>query len=134
MGYFLKSGIDFYSFDNVLFTDFEEDVRNEKREEADLYKLIASFKSQIGYNVAPETTNSSNFQNENKLKSLTPKRANINVSALETYMASLREIKSKEELVLLTKAIRISAVGQIETMKAMHPGMSEAEKIGRAHV
>jgi Xaa-Pro aminopeptidase len=89
--------------------------------------LIASFKSQIGYNVAPETTNSSNFQNENKLKSLTPKRANINVSALETYMASLREIKSKEELVLLTKAIRISAVGQIETMKAMHPGMSEAE-------
>lgn len=124
---FLNSGIDFYSFDNVLFTDFEEDVRNAKNEEADLYKLIASFKSQIGYNVAVETTNGSNFQNENKLKRITSKRANINVSVLEIYMASLREIKSKEELVLLTKAIRISAIGQIETMKAMHPGMSEAE-------
>ena len=92
-----------------------------------MYKLIASFKSQIGYNVAVETTDGSNFQNENKLKSITSKRANINVSVLEIYMASLREIKSKEELVLLTKAIRISAIGQIETMKAMHPGMSEAE-------
>ena len=124
---FLNSGIDFYSFDNVLFTDFEEDVRNAKNEEADLYKLITSFKSQTGYNVAVETANSSNFQNENKQKSISSKRANINVSALEIYMASLREIKSKEELVLLTKAIRISAIGQIETMKAMHPGMSEAE-------
>ena len=124
---FLNSGIDFYSFDNVFFTDFEEDVRNAKNEEADLYKLIAYFKSQTGYNVAVETTNVSNFQNENKLKSITSKRANINVSVLEIYMASLREIKSKEELVLLTKAIRISAMGQIETMKAMHSGMSEAE-------
>jgi Xaa-Pro aminopeptidase len=42
-------------------------------------------------------------------------------------MASLREIKSKEEMVLLTKAVRISAMGQREIMKAMHPGMSETE-------
>lgn len=42
-------------------------------------------------------------------------------------MASLREVKSKEELALLTKAVRISAMGQRETMKAMHPGMSETE-------
>ena len=45
-------------------------------------------------------------------------------------MASLREIKSKEELVLLTKAIRISAMGQREIMKAMHVGMSESEVQG----
>jgi Xaa-Pro aminopeptidase len=42
-------------------------------------------------------------------------------------MASLREKKSKEEMVLLTKAIRISAMGQQEIMKAMHPGMSETQ-------
>jgi Xaa-Pro aminopeptidase len=42
-------------------------------------------------------------------------------------MAGLREIKTKEELLLLTKAVRISAMGQREIMKAMHQGMSESE-------
>jgi Xaa-Pro aminopeptidase len=42
-------------------------------------------------------------------------------------MAELREVKTAEELKLLTKAIRISAQGQIEMMKAMHSGMSETE-------
>jgi hypothetical protein len=41
-------------------------------------------------------------------------------------MASLREIKGKEELVLLTKPFCISA-GTKEIMKAMHVGMSESE-------
>jgi len=47
--------------------------------------------------------------------------------SLEGMMNQLRETKSPEELRLLKKAIQISAVGQIETMKAMHPDMSEAE-------
>src|SRR5690606_1767521 len=45
-------------------------------------------------------------------------------------MAGLRQIKLEEELVLLKKAIRISAMGQREIMKAMHPGMSETEVQG----
>jgi Xaa-Pro aminopeptidase len=42
-------------------------------------------------------------------------------------MADLREIKTKNEIDLLKKAVAISVVGQIEVMKAMHPGMSERE-------
>jgi Xaa-Pro aminopeptidase len=52
---------------------------------------------------------------------------NIDTSSLSTLMAGLRQIKTEDEMVLLTKAVRISAMGQREIMKAMHPGMSESE-------
>lgn len=52
---------------------------------------------------------------------------NLNSSSLTEIMAKLRETKTEEEMVLLKKAIEISAVGQIEVMKAMHPNMSETE-------
>ena len=52
---------------------------------------------------------------------------NINTTFLSSKMAEMREIKTPVELKLLTKAIRISAVGQIEVMKAMKPHMSETE-------
>lgn len=55
------------------------------------------------------------------------KTSNLNIKLLSNFMAELREIKTKEELKLLTKAIRISAIGQQEIMKVMHPNMSEAE-------
>jgi Xaa-Pro aminopeptidase len=55
------------------------------------------------------------------------KSNNLNSAALEEIMNTLREVKTKEELVLLKKAVEISAVGQIEVMKAMHPNMSEME-------
>ncbi|MFV7235554.1 aminopeptidase P N-terminal domain-containing protein [Flavobacterium sp. ZB4R12] len=125
---FLNSGIDYMSFNNVLFKEFEEDTRNSKRDKADLYKLIGAFKSQIGYNEKVKSQTDSNVQNEiNPKKSITSKKATIDTQSILTYMASLREIKSKEEMVLLTKAVRISAMGQREIMKAMHPGMSETE-------
>ena len=54
-------------------------------------------------------------------------KPNIDTKFLPTKMAEMREIKTTEELKLLTKAIRISAVGQIEVMKAMKPHMSETE-------
>lgn len=54
-------------------------------------------------------------------------QTNINGYALDALMNTLREVKTPEELKLLRKAITISAVGQIEVMKAMHPGMSERE-------
>ena len=52
---------------------------------------------------------------------------NLNSAQLGEIMATLRETKTEEEMVLLRKAIEISAVGQVEVMKAMHPNMSESE-------
>ena len=57
-------------------------------------------------------------------------KTNINVKFLSSNLATMREVKTEEELKLLTKAIRISAVGQIEVMKAMKPHMSETELQG----
>ncbi|EAR12843.1 proline aminopeptidase P II [Polaribacter irgensii 23-P] len=57
-------------------------------------------------------------------------KTNIDIGFLAKNMATLREVKAAEELVLLTKAVRISAIGQIEVMKAMKPHMSETELQG----
>ena len=57
-------------------------------------------------------------------------QTNINLTFLSSELAAMREVKTKGELKLLTKAIRISAVGQIEVMKAMKPHMSETELQG----
>ncbi|WP_299334340.1 aminopeptidase P N-terminal domain-containing protein [uncultured Psychroserpens sp.] len=123
---FLNSGIDFTAFDSVLYFDFADDYRN-TRNNADLYDLIQSFKTQIKL--------VDNYTIENKTDDVEVD-ANTNVEAetvktdtrtLYRLMASLREVKTPEELVLLKKAVRISAMGQREIMKAMHPGMSETE-------
>ena len=55
---------------------------------------------------------------------------NFDVDQLGTFMASLREIKTSEELTLLKKAIQISAQGQREVMKAIKPDMTEREVQG----
>lgn len=52
---------------------------------------------------------------------------NFDISTLGGFMADLREIKSPEEVALIKKAVSISAQGQIEVMKALHPQMSERE-------
>ena len=53
--------------------------------------------------------------------------SNLDAALLGEIMNILRETKLPEELKLLSKAIDMSAVGQIEVMKAMHPNMSETE-------
>mgnify|MGYP001313287414 FL=1 len=55
---------------------------------------------------------------------------NFDVDQLGTFMASLREIKTSEELTLLKKAVQISAQGQREVMKAIKPDMTEREVQG----
>ncbi len=68
------------------------------------------------------------IRNEIKQKvSLKLDANNLDSSIISEIMATLRETKTEEELVLLKKAVEISAVGQIEVMKAMHPNMSETE-------
>jgi Xaa-Pro aminopeptidase len=125
---FLKSGINFQKFDTVFFTEFKNDIRDSKKDEACLYKLVSSFKEQIGYNSKRDEKNETSFQKEvDGVKQINSKKVKLDATTLDDYMAGLREIKSKEELALITKAVRISAMGQREIMKAMHIGMSEFE-------
>ena len=178
---FQDSGIDYSKFDKVLFNNFQDDYRDSKRDDADLYSLIETFKGQIRYGQMPvenavkdriyeliktsEVENNTNvvqrieqavayypelkddivisdFVNAKddklrmelkqriiKIEAEAPKN-NLDTRTLSTIMAELRQVKTPEEMVLLKKAVRISAMGQREVMKAMHPGMSETEVQG----
>ncbi|GGG49712.1 aminopeptidase P family protein [Bizionia arctica] len=175
---FEMSGIDYGTFDKVMFFNFEDDYRKSNRDKADLFSLVETFKTQANYNVEaysnpmkdrayemikvtevensnnlvkdlgraleyyPElkedkiiseyintTDNKTRIELKNqviKIEAETPK-SNLDIKTLTTIMGELRQIKTPEEMVLLTKAVRISAMGQREIMKAMHPGMSETE-------
>ncbi len=57
-------------------------------------------------------------------------KSNNNTNDLAEILAEMRQVKTSEELKLLTKAIRISAQGQIEVMKALHANMTETEVQG----
>jgi len=129
---FLDSGIDFMTFDKVMFDDFNDDYRDSKRNPADLYSLISSFKTQVGYYVEESETNAENSTqlDKNMEGNMPTQRAKIDTRTLRTLMGGLRQIKTPEEMKLLTKAVRISAMGQIEVMKAMKPNMSETEVQG----
>ena len=107
--------IDFSKFDQVLFYDFENDVRDTK-EEGDLYDVIAAFKQKVNY---PE--------NASQTLEIEPQKNNLDTETLDSLMQELRGIKTPEELDLLRKAVKISALGQREVMKAIKPGMSELE-------
>jgi len=110
--------IDFSKFDQVLFYDFEDDVR-ETEEKGDLYDLISQFKQKVNYpdekalDITPE-----------------PQENNLNTGLLDELLRPMRGIKTEEELDLLRKAVKISALGQAEVMRAMEPGMSELEVQG----
>jgi Xaa-Pro aminopeptidase len=115
---FEKLPIDFSKFSNVLFFDFHNDVRDTK-EKGDLYDLISQFKQKAKYpdqgavSLNPE-----------------PQKNNLNTKMLEAILRDMRGIKTKEEIELLRKAVKISALGQAEVMRAMQPGMSEMEVQG----
>jgi Xaa-Pro aminopeptidase len=113
---FNKYNVDFKKFDQILFFDFENDVRNERYDSADLYDLIGQFKVKVNY----PSKDALSVNRE-------PQKNNLNMKDLEGIMASLRGIKTKEELEMIRKAVKISCSGQVEVMKAMKPGMSERE-------
>ncbi|MDR7129435.1 Xaa-Pro aminopeptidase [Algoriphagus sp. 4150] len=54
----------------------------------------------------------------------------LDIALLGSMMDVLREVKTPEEITLLKKAVKISAVGQIEVMKAAKVGMTERELQG----
>lgn len=114
---FKKFNVDFSSFSEVLFYDFENDVRDDDRDSADLYDLIEQFKVKVNY-PRPDGMN---------ITTLEGKKVNLNTTGLTSIMSDLRGIKTKEEIELIKKAVAISCRGQIEVMKAIKPGMSERE-------
>ncbi|HYG03386.1 MAG TPA: aminopeptidase P N-terminal domain-containing protein [Chryseosolibacter sp.] len=113
---FKKYNIDFASFDQILFFDFKNDVRDTKYDSADLYDLISQFKAKVNY----PTTSSIAVNPE-------PPKNNLNTKLLGDIMNNLRGIKTPEEIEMIKKAVKISCVGQMEVMKALKPGMSERE-------
>ena len=126
---FLNSGIDFTSFDKVMYEDFRDDYRD-TRNGADLYNLVQSFKSQIQLNTSFTIENTTGDVEIDSDANMVVKTVKKDTRTLSRLMAGLREVKTADELVLLKKAVRISAMGQREIMKAMHPGMSETEVQG----
>jgi Xaa-Pro aminopeptidase len=120
---FSSYDLDFSKFDKILFENFKNDVRDDPRDDADLYSLIKSFQKKISFDLIYLNNPTSDKIGEQKVKK-------TDNEMLSVFMTNLREIKTPDELELLKKAVEISAVGQIEIMKAMHPEMSEAEVQG----
>jgi len=112
---FKQYNLDFSKFASVLFFDFLNDVRNDPKDSSDLYDLIIQFKTKANY---PDNT---------KSLAVEPPINNLDAKSLDKIMDDLRGIKTKEELDLIRKAVKISCVGQVEVMKAIKPGMSERE-------
>ena len=119
-----------YVYKNIAETPVESS--------ANVVQMIAEVESKFldvkedalitGYKKAA-TLDIKNQYKQKILVALQPK-TNINLTFLTDNFATLREVKTTEEIQLLTKAIRISAIGQIEVMKAMKPYMSETELQG----
>ncbi len=116
---FQEYDLDFTKFDEILFMDFNNDVRDDGTDAADLFDLIQQFKAKVNY---PSPYNT--------IVSPEPAKKNLNTRDLTSIMNKLRGIKTEEELTLIRKAVQISCAGQVEVMKAMKPGMSEREVQG----
>lgn len=116
---FKKYNLDFGKFDQILFFDFQNDVRDDPDDAADLFDLIHEFKAKVNYPAEGST-----------VVSREPRKNNLNTRDLSGFMNELRGTKTPEELEKIRKAVRISCEGQLQVMKAMKPGMSEREVQG----
>jgi Xaa-Pro aminopeptidase len=109
---FKNFAIDFSKFDKILYGEIPYDVSNSAQDAADLYDLLEQLKQKIGMPAAGT------------------RDKRIAMDLYHQLTASLREIKTDQEMVLLRKAIEISCAGQAEVMKAIKPNMSERELQG----
>lgn len=102
--------------DDIFHFPFFDDVREQPRVENDLFSLQLAFKNFISYQLDISKP-------ENSLLT-------IDQAFLPTVIGSLREIKTTQEIEILKQAVAMSAIGQIEVMKAIHPNISERELQG----
>ncbi len=91
------------------------------------YPELKKDKLLTGYQNATTNELRKEFKQKISLQLEDKPKTNVDIYSLNQLMGGLREIKSAEEMKLLKKAIDISAIGQIEIMKAMHTSMSETE-------
>ena len=169
---FATAGIKWAGFTSVLFAELPDDVRDDARDPADLFNLVALFRQQAAvpadfnpqqsdlyktiqrYGVANAANLRPYLENLTKqnpgvaqdayvqsyLKATTDAdrqkaiatrpAARFDTGMLNDVLSDLRAVKTPEELVLLRRAVRISAVGQQEVMKATRPDMGEMELQG----
>ena len=124
------SGVKEYVYNNIANAPIESSanvIQTITRIEGDYEeikddKLIKEYKS--------ATTDDLKKEIKQKITLALKPKTNIDITFLAANLATMREVKTAEELKLLTKAVRISAVGQVEVMKAMKPHMSESELQG----
>ena len=113
---FIKNSFKIDNFSNVLSMDIRDDVRDFKDDKFDLYNMQNKFLEIINDNESPDN-----------LGDLKKQFNNISVNNI---MSNLRQTKDSLEIKLLTKAIKISSLAQIEVMKAIHGDMTEREVQG----
>ena len=169
---FATAGIQWADFDHVLFAELPADTRNDPSKPADLHKLVATFRQQVGVpadystDLAALANNIRRYGNRNAkglaeyingqakenpavaadplikayLAATTDAARQMAISAhppgrldgttLGEALDDLRAVKTPEELALLRRAVRISAVGQREVLKLLRPEMGEMEVQG----
>lgn len=94
--------IDFSSFENVLVKKTPSILQKENSKPENLPNLITQFQLKTNY-----------------------AKQNVDNNKLKTYMATLREVKQPEELVLMRKAVDITCAAHLEVIKALLPDMHE---------
>jgi Xaa-Pro aminopeptidase len=105
---FKNYNLDFSKFSKIIYDKFPIDIPNSTYDQADLFDLVLQFKQKAAI---PEK----------------PGDAKYDTKLYRDMTATLRQIKTPEEMVLIRKAVEISCQGQNEVMKALKPDMSEME-------
>ena len=113
---FMKNSFKIDNFSNVLSMDIRDDVRDFKDDKYDLYNMQNKFLEIINDKQSPDN--------------LGDLKKEFNNISINNIMSNLRQTKDSLEIKLLTKAIKISSLAQIEVMKAIHGDMTEREVQG----
>ena len=91
-------------FTMILYQSLPAGVIDKRDEASDLFNLVEAFKNKFSY----PPSNGDSFR-------------------LSKMLATLREVKEPEELILMKKAIQISCEGHRAMMETLKPGMHEYE-------
>ena len=112
---FIENTIPIENFSNILNTNIRDDVRDFKDDKYDLFDIQNKFQEIVS-------------KKESDI--LGDLNKQFFSSSINQIMSKLRQTKDPLEIDLLTKAIRISALAQIEVMRAIHNDMTEREVQG----
>ena len=112
---FIENTIPIENLSNILNTNIRDDVRDFKDDKYDLFDIQNKFQEIVS-------------KKESDI--LGDLNKQFFSSSINQIMSKLRQTKDPLEIELLTKAIRISALAQIEVMRAIHNDMTEREVQG----